>query len=653
MRTGNSHRCRLIALALSIFIVIGMISTGVAATGNNNSFGGYYPYSGGYGQWGGNTTEWPTSGGGDTYTGSYSDFFEYFQNNNYTIPFPTYDGEDNGKITTKPYPFRDFPLPVLGDDNQLNGTVKFPAYDRGEESVSLIDPSRIVVDNISATATITYYNYVQADNGSSYYDSYIEATIEINEANISSGDIIVTVTKDGISYPLSVSWKDNKVDFHTGSFALTEDGDYIVSIQYMDKSGNVIAEYTSDKLTLDTTAPSIKISNIKNNSANKDASYGFVIEVNDTNLDIASIKPVLSVVKQTDEGIFQVVEIDMGEATVVVDGQTYIYQVENLPDDGLYTLTCEVKDMSANEMCQIVLDDGQSYDQVRFSINRNGSTFGCGNAFTEELISQYYTYSVDEDVVIAEVNVDPIKEYRVTLNGKELVEGTDYTSIQTEKDDEWNKCSYTINKALFEAEGEYSIIISSTDKTDTVAFSDVKNMTVAFVVDRTEPVMTISGLEDGGRYQTDAQTVTLIPSDEGGRLNELKVNVLDFNGNPLTDENGGNASVRFDMSGDELLKYLEENDGKVTFTIPEGLNNQVQIICNDCAANADNLPNEYSKLFQRVTVSRNQLVIFFANKPLFYGTIAGVLALIILMTILLKRKKGKKEETANKAKAKV
>ena len=58
-------------------------------------------------------------------------------------------------------------------------------------------------------------------------------------------------------------------------------------------------------------------------------------------------------------------------------------------------------------------------------------------------------------------------------------------------------------------------------------------------------------------------------------------------------------------------------------------------------------------MFQRVTVSRNQLVIFFANKPLFYGTIAGVLALIILMTILLKRKKGKKEETANKAKAKV
>lgn len=554
----------------------------------------------------------------------------------------TYDGKKATATFT-------VPKMVLGSDNQFNGTVEFTAYDRSEVSTELEDTTRIIVDNITPTATITYNAPVQSANGISYYDGNIEATIVINEANFDAADVNVTVTKDGANYPVNVAWRDNSVDTHTGTFTLTADGDYIVSVQYKDKSGNQMTSYTSNELTLDTTKPTIKVSNIKANSANKDAEYSFVIEINDINLDASSLKPVLKSVKQNADGVYEVVEIDLGNAKTVVSGQTYTYTVENLPDDGLYSLTCEVKDMSANGMSQIVLEDGEAYDQVQFSINRNGSAFGYGDTFTEELVGQYYIYSVDNDVVIVEVNVDPIEDYKVTLNGEELTEGTDYTTVQTSKDGEWSKRTYTIKKDLFEAEGEYSIIVSSTDKAETTAFSDVKNLSLAFVVDQTKPVLTITGLEAGGRYQTEAQTVTLIPTDEGGRLNRLSVVVLDSNGDPLKDDNGTDISVRFDMSGEELLKYLEENDGKVTFTIPEGLNNQVKIICNDCAVNADDLTNEYNELFERVTVSQNQFVIFYANTPLFIGTIVGVLLVIFLIIFLIKRKKDKK----NKAKAKV
>lgn len=550
----------------------------------------------------------------------------------------TYDGKKATATFT-------VPKMVLGNDNQFNGTVEFTAYDRSENSTELKDSTRIVVDNISPTATITYNNPVQENNGISFYDGNIEATIVINEANFFSNDVVVAVTRDGTNYPVNVAWRDNSVDSHTGTFTLTEDGDYVVSVRYRDKSGNQMADYTSNELTLDTTAPTIKVSDIKNNSANKDAEYGFVIEVNDINLDVSSIKPSLKAVKQTADGVYQIAQIDLGEATTIVDGQTYTYTVENLPDDGLYTLTCEVKDMSANGISQIVLKDGQAYDQVQFSINRSGSTFGFGNSFTEKLVDQYYIYSVDEDVAIVEVNVDPIEKYKVSLNGRELVEGTDYTTEQTTKDGEWSKRTYTIKKALFEMEGEYSIIVTSTDKADTTAFSDVKNLSLAFVVDQTKPILIITGLEAGGRYQTDAQTVTLIPTDEGGRLNSLSVVVLDSHGNPLKDkETGEDISVRFEMSGEELLKYLENNDGKVIFTIPDGLNNKVKIICNDCAVNAENLTNEYNELFENVTVSQNQFVIFYANKPLFYGAISGVVALGALIVILIKRKKFKKSK---------
>lgn len=48
------------------------------------------------------------------------------------------------------------PKMVLGNDNQFNGTVKFTAYDRSENNTDKADNKRIVVDNISPTATVTY-----------------------------------------------------------------------------------------------------------------------------------------------------------------------------------------------------------------------------------------------------------------------------------------------------------------------------------------------------------------------------------------------------------------------------------------------------------------------------------------------------------------
>ena len=542
------------------------------------------------------------------------------------------------------------PKAALEESNQFNGTVEFTAYDRSENSTKLEDSNRIVVDSISPSASITYNEPVNSANGTSYYDGEIQAAITITEANFDSADVVVTVTKDGETYPVTVTWQDANVDEHIGSFVLTEDGDYIVSVEYTDKSGNVMNTYTSNRLTLDTVVPQISATGIKANSANKDEIYTFTLRFTDINLDAAAMKPVLMAVVKGEDGKYTTTEIALGDAQAVIEGKEYVFTVEDLPLDALYTLTAEVQDMSGNIMKQVMLEDGKSFDQVPFSINRDGSTFGFGDKATEELIDQYYVYSVGNDVVIVETNVDPIEEYVVKLNGKELVEGTDFTTTQTSNAGEWSKRTYVLNKALFEAEGEYSIVVSSIDKANTTSFSDVKDLVVAFVVDRTPPTLTISGLENGGRYQTEEQTVTLIPSDEGGRLDSLSVIVLDSDGNPLKDESGADISVRFEMSGEELLAHLEENGGKITFTIPEGLNNQVKIICNDCAEGAEDGTNEYNETFTRVTVSQSGLVIFYANTPLFIGAIAGVLLLLFLIIFLILRKKNKKDEKENKAK---
>ena len=538
------------------------------------------------------------------------------------------------------------PKEVLTGLNQFNGTVEFTAFDRAENSTEMSDTKRIVVDNISPTASITYNTPAQEAEGVSYYADKIDCTITINEANFHSGDVVVTVTKDGVSYPVSPVWSDISVDSHTGRFTLSEDGDYIVTVSYADKSGNRMNTYTSNQLTLDTEVPVIQISDVVANSANKDEEYGFTITISDTNLDVASMNPVLTAVVQNENGVYESVVIDLGTPVAVVAGQTYTYTVENLTADAMYTLSYQVLDMAGNMTNQATLDDGETYDQVQFSINRSGSAFAYGDEYAENLVGQYYVYSVDEDVVIVEVNVDPIENYAVLLNGKTLVEGEDYVSQQTSNPGEWSKRSYIIFKELFEEEGEYSIIISSTDKAASAAYSDIKNLSAAFVVDQTAPVLTISGLETGGRYQTDEQLVTVIPTDEGGRLYSLKVIAYDSDGNPLKDENGEDISVRFEMSGEAFLTFLEENDGKITFTVPEMLNGKVRLICNDCAVNSEGETNECNELYERVTVSQNQLIIFYANTQLFVGSIAGLLALLLLIIILLKRKKDKKEQDA-------
>ena len=404
-----------------------------------------------------------------------------------------------------------------------------------------------------------------------------------------------------------------------------------------------MATYTSNRLTLDTTLPTVKVTNIKHNSANKDEKYGFTITANDVNLNSATFAPTLSAAVRGEDGSYTVKTLSLGDMKTVEEGKTYTFTVENIDVDAFFTLTCKVKDMSGNEYTRVLLDDSLEYDKVNFSINRGGSTYAI-NEDTATLTEKYYVYSVDRDVVIEEVNVDPILNYSVKLNGTLLVEGTDYTSTLTERDGEWCKRTYVISKSLFESEGEYSIVVESTDKANTTSYSDVKNLNVAFVVDKTAPVLTISGLEAGGRYQVEEQTVTVIPTDDGGRLYSIKVVVLDSDGKPILDENGADVSVRFEKSGDELLEYLAENGSKISFTVPEGLENQVQIICRDCAVNAEGNTNEYNETYTKITVSQSGWIIFYANKPLFYGSIAGVLLLVGGIIFLVALKRRKKEE---------
>jgi hypothetical protein len=361
------------------------------------------------------------------------------------------------------------------------------------------------------------------------------------------------------------------------------------------------------------------VSDLLANSATKEKKIGFTITASDNldNLDAAAFVPHLTAVTRSEQGIYEEKEIRLNNWQVVEENRKYQVVVDNLEEDAVYKLSASAADRAGNENHMLLLDDGKESETVRFSVNRNGSIFLLDET-TMQMMEQYYVYRVEQDVVIDEINVDPVETYRIKLNNQVLQEGIDYTTRLSGDEEAWSRRTYQISKKLFYEEGEYNIVVESVDKTNSRAYSDVKYLKIAWVVDRTAPTVTLSGLMSGGKYDTSSQLVTAIPGDDGGKLYRFTAVVLSKSGEPLLDENGAHISQRINLSGTKLTDYLEKQDGKITFTIPQGEDYQVRIICQDYVVDADGTrPNTYDQTFSDITVSPQKTKFFYKGKNKF------------------------------------
>ncbi len=529
----------------------------------------------------------------------------------------------------------DYTFSISGSDLALNNN-------DGVDYGASLAPEKFTVDKTLPVISITYDNNAMLND--IYYKAGRTATITITEHNFETGriNLQLAATDNGnvISLPAVSSWSTSG-DVHTATISYSADARYEFDIDYNDKAGNALSDVAQQIFYVDTTNPVLKFEGVNDKSANNDETIGFTITATDTNFN--GFDPVLTAVIRNGDK-FETKQITLDDFTEIANGM--VCKSGDIEVDGIYRVTCVLVDKAGNEYTEVAYEttDGRAYTEkltskdvlATFTVNRNGSVYELKES-TTELIENKYVQSVPSDVEITEINADPISDIKITLNDKVLTEGEQYKVVTSGEENGWKKYTYIINKNLFENEGEYTIVVSSKDKADNNAFSDIKDASVRFIVDKTAPTVAVSGIDMNGRYQAESQEVTIIPKDDGGALSELYVYLVDSNGNTI-----GEPLISYD-NAEELAKKLAENNGELKFTLNEGLYQNIRIECKDSSSSTSGV-NVYDHTITNVSVTANAFMIFWANEPLRWGVIGGIGAVIVGLIIFLVVKRRKKED---------
>ena len=361
-------------------------------------------------------------------------------------------------------------------------------------------------------------------------------------------------------------------------------------------------DLAKQEFCIDTTKPVVTIKGVTPGSVNNNSgNMSFVIECTDTNLEYFS--PVLTV--EVYENSRFVRKTITGNVISISNGQRVEFR--NLNEDGVYSLTCHAQDKAGNSYETVNIIDaggkqvtetaGQGEKLMDFSINKGGSIFSLDDN-TMKLVKDYYVQKVYHDVVVREINPDEVTSCTVKVNGKALKQGTDFSVNNVSESDGWHKYEYVISNAVFEKEGQYNIVVETKDKADSVAYSDVKSVNIEFIVDKTAPTYTLTGVDKNNENYIGSKNAVLMPKDDGGKLGRVKITVVG--------KDDKEKKVIKEMSGDDMLDYLDKHDGKIEFEVPKEVlsakdgDSRLMVECADCSVDEGGKTNEVKKYMVRI-----------------------------------------------------
>lgn len=492
-------------------------------------------------------------------------------------------------------------------------TVSYDCYDLAGNKSNTENLEEFTVDKTVPVIKVSYNNN-SAQNGN-YYKEARTATITVTEHNFDPSKITVSTTASAGGAPSIGGWA-NSGDTHTANVVFNHDADYTFTVSGLDLADNKAADYAQDKFIVDLKNPEVKITGVKDKSANN-GTVAPRISISDTNFIASGVKITLKGVNKGEIKIDSLASIS-SSAT----GMNVIFK--DFPEgmDDIYTLTAKATDKAGNE----------TKSSITFSVNRDGSTYELGSG-TKALVDKKYT-NKPQDLEITEINVDDLTTIEITysLDGKivTLKEGEDYTITKSGEEGQWKKYLYRIKASCFEEEGNYVLNIYSEDAAHNSTTNKTKAKTIAFTVDKTAPTMVVSNLTDRGRYKENVHEFTL----------NVKDNIF-------------LAYVEVYLDG-ELFKRFEEDEiaqlnGELPVDIASSNQYQtIELVSCDKAGNIskevyDPETNAQVPASYRVLVTQNSFVQFINNTPLLISVIVIIVAIAGLIVVLVKRKKDKEK----------
>ena len=470
-------------------------------------------------------------------------------------------------------------------------TVTYDCYDLAGNKSNTEKLEEFTVDKTKPAIQVSYDNNNALNNN--YYKDARTATITITEHNFNPGEVTVTTTAQLDGAPVAapgVSGWSGSGDTHVATVSYSADADYTFTISATDLASNVSEPYVTDNFTVDQTKPTVEITNIEDHSANN-GEVAPVVTLNDINFDSSK-----TVVHLTGANKGEVDTTGMYTSAATAKGQTLTFHnfAENMDD--IYTLTAEATDKAGNVYSTSKM----------FSVNRDGSTY-MYDSYTDELIKNGYTND-PKNLVVSEINVDTLtfQELTVTENGtlKTLEQDKDYEVQESGSEVSWKEYKYTINASNFEEEGDYNVSIYSEDRATNVTTNTSKSKDILFAVDKTSPVIALSNIEDGGRYKVESQKFTANVDDN------MELDKVEYYVDGKLQQTFDASEVAAQSGSLELSVDSSSRFQKVSVKAYDKANNEAT------SADAD------------VLVSASSWVQFYNNKPAFYGTIGGGVAVL-------------------------
>ena len=548
--------------------------------------------------------------------------------NNTTITVTrTHDGETvtyeaqpfmyTGETTTKPYTFTEdgfYTVLVTAEDAAGNKAESKTISFRIDNSEPLAE-IRGVIEN-------------------EFYQDKKDVTINVIESYFEDMDVAIgiTVELNGETRTIDNVQFSGTQKNSTHTYTFTEEGKYTIKVDAIDAAKNVAITKTV-MFTIDTSEPTIRISGVSDGNAYKGDVIP-VITIFDNYYKNHSIKLVKTGVYFNEQlsDVDSVLGVDVTDSFIsslseVKNGVEGTFDTfEKLQgNDGIYTLTVMATDYAGKISKKI----------VHFSVNRFGSVY----EFDDNLKSIINTYNsrIDTDFKITEYNADRLVsdsvKIRITRDGAALenikVDRSPINNDNVTGESGWYQYEYIISKDNFKLDGVYVITVSSADeagnKSENITYDELN---IRFVVDTTKPdVIKVNGLSKSV-YDVDKQLVDYEVFDAVG-IKLINVYVDD-------------ECIQTISSFDDITSYTG------SFTIYTGKDQHIRFVVEDMAGNIIDSDNaEDIKLGKivyfndTVTISTDAFVLWYANKPLFYGTIVATTVAVIGGTaiIVLRRRK--------------